>query len=348
MKKSLLFAFVVLAIPLSMLAQNTRKRVLLLGNSYTNRNDLPLIISNIASSMRDTFLFDSHAPNSHTLLLHTRDATTLSKIAAGNWDFVVLQEQSQRPALDISEVETRFFAPVKTLDNLINQSNVCGETMLYMTWGRKNGDSENCGAFPPVCTYEGMDSLLQLRYRMAADNNKAALSPVGAVWRHIRKQYPNIELYNPDESHPSISGSYAAALCFYVCFFRKNPTLVNFNNGLTATEANNIKMAVKTVVFDRLQEWLMAPAVNTCTTSIQDQPSDDVRIFPNPVTDKFTLEHATFDKILIFNNLGQEQAVSRTDFDYTTLIDFSDLATGQYWLILINDGRTITRKIVKQ
>jgi hypothetical protein len=255
MKNARLLVFVALLPPLSILAQNTQKRVLFLGNSYVGRNDLPLIISNIANSRGDTLVFDNHSPSSHTLVLHTRDATTLSKIASGNWDFVVLQEQSQRPALTQQEVETRFFPNAKTLDSLIKLSNPCAETMFYMTWGRKNGDVENCGAFPPVCTYSGMDSLLRLRYMMAADSNRGVVSPVGAVWRYIRQNYPAIELYNADESHPSVAGSYAAAVCFYTCFFRKNPTLITYNHGLTAAEANNIKAAVKSVVFDSLQHW---------------------------------------------------------------------------------------------
>ena len=255
MKRLVIFLWIVIAMTtLQADAQNTKKRVLFLGNSYTNRNDLPQIVSNIANSRGDTLIVDFYAPNSYTLLLHTRDANTLSIIATGNWDLVVLQEQSQRPALP-SEADTRFFPNVKILDSLVNVFNPCGETMLYMTWGRKNGDVDNCGVHPPVCTYVGMDSLLRLAYMQAADNNKAVVSPVGAVWRHIRQNYPSIELYNVDETHPSVAGSYAAALCFYTCIFRKNPVLVNFNNGLTATEANNIKMAVKTVVFDSLLNW---------------------------------------------------------------------------------------------
>ncbi len=352
MKKTLATALILLAIPLSILAQNTRKRVLFLGNSYTNRNDLPLIVANIANSNGDTLFFDSQAESSFTLLLHTRDATTLSKIARGNWDFVVLQEQSQRPALP--EAATRFFPQVKTLNTLIKTANPCTETMLYMTWGRKNGDTENCGAHPPVCTYEGMDSLLRLSYMQAADSNKAVVSPVGAVWRHIRQKWPTLELYNADGSHPSVAGSYAAALCFYTCMFRKNPVAVRYNHGLTATEANNIKMAVKTVVFDSLLTWRIGayPPASGCRASVS---TDDAVAFatgalayPNPVADKLYLKEGKVDKIWVVNSLGETKAIFLSTDTQNAMIDFSRFATGTYFLIAVKGKKTIVQKIVKQ
>ena len=48
-----------------------------------------------------------------------------------------------------------------------------------------------------------------------ANDNKALLSPVGAVWKYLRNNNPGISLYQSDESHPTLAGSYAAACCFY-------------------------------------------------------------------------------------------------------------------------------------
>jgi hypothetical protein len=39
-----------------------------------------------------------------------------------------------------------------------------------------------------------------------AETNDAIVAPVGAVWNYIRQNHPEIELYNPDESHPSLIG----------------------------------------------------------------------------------------------------------------------------------------------
>jgi hypothetical protein len=141
------------------------------------------------------------------------------------------------------------------LNTAILNANPCTETIFYMTWGRKNGDAQNCPNLPEVCTYLGMDNLLDARYRTMAQDNNAIVSPVGAVWRYIRQNFPSIELYQADESHPSVAGTYAAACAFYTVIYRKDSTLITFNSTLSATVAQNIKNATKLVVYNNLAEW---------------------------------------------------------------------------------------------
>ena len=232
--------------------QSQSKSVLFLGNSYTAVNDLPQTLVYVAASAGKSISFDSNTPGGYTLQGHSTNPTSLAMIAAGNWDFVVLQEQSQLPSFPDFQVYADVFPYARKLDSLIKISNPCGETVFYMTWGRKNGDASNCASWPPVCTYEGMDSLLNLRYSMMADSNQAILSPVGAVWRYIRQNYPQIELYQSDESHPSEAGTYAAACCFFTVMFREDPLLITYNSTLSSVDAANIRNACRQVVYNNL------------------------------------------------------------------------------------------------
>jgi hypothetical protein len=236
-------------------AQQQIKKVLFIGNSYTYVNDLPALLSNAAQSTGDSVIYDSNCIGGYTFQLHSTNATTLQKIAQGNFDFVVLQEQSQLPSFPISQVQSSVYPYAKTLDSLINVANPCTETVFYMTWGRKNGDASNCPNWPPICTYSGMDSLLRMRYENMANTNSALVSPVGAVWRYIRNNFPGIELYSADESHPSLAGSYAAACTFYSIVFRKDPTAITFASTLDSTDAANIRNAAKLVAYDSLGFW---------------------------------------------------------------------------------------------
>lgn len=229
---------------------------LFLGNSYTAVNNLPQMTASVALSAGDTLLFQSNTPGGTTLWQHSTNATSLGLIAQGTWNYVVLQEQSQWPAFPDAQVEANVYPFARTLDSLINDANPCTETVFYRTWGRKNGDNpQNCAFFPPLCTYAGMDSMLALRYRIMADSNRAVLSPVGQVWKRLRQYNPGIELYNPDESHPSVAGTYAAACTFYATFFRKSPLLITDDQSLSASDALAIRQAVKTVVYDSLLFW---------------------------------------------------------------------------------------------
>ena len=220
MRKTLL-TLLLLTMITSGYAQQQIKSVLFIGNSYTYVNDLPGLLASVAQSAGDSVIYDSNCIGGYTFQLHSTNATTLQKIAQGNFNYVVLQEQSQLPSFPISQVQSSVYPYARTLDSLITIANPCTETVFYMTWGRKNGDASNCANWPPLCTYSGMDSLLRMRYEYMANTNNAFVSPVGAVWRHIRNNYPGIELYNADESHPSIAGSYAAACTFYSIIFRK-------------------------------------------------------------------------------------------------------------------------------
>jgi PKD repeat protein len=124
-----------------------------------------------------------------------------------------------------------------------------------MTWGRQNGDAQNCPIFPPVCTYSGMDSLIRLRYRALADSQHALIAPVGPVWRYLRNTLPSVNLYDADGSHPSLAGAYAAALTIATVITHQNPAVYNTWNNAYPSNASDIANAVKTVVYDSLLYW---------------------------------------------------------------------------------------------
>lgn len=227
-----------------------KRKALFLGNSYTYYNNMPQLVADMAASTGDTLVWDMYAPGGYTFDNHGQDATSLNKIKAGGWDYLVLQEQSQLPSFPFY-----FSNELYGMCATFRQYNPCGRIMFYMTWGRKNGDAMNCPGWPPVCTYSGMDSLIRLRYEDMAVNYNAELSPAGAAWRYTRAHYPGINLYEPDESHPSTAGSYLVASSFYAAVFKKDPTLVSYNFSLGSADAASLRQSAKAVVFDSLSYW---------------------------------------------------------------------------------------------
>ncbi|MCS4305025.1 PKD domain-containing protein [Chryseobacterium sp. BIGb0232] len=251
MKKTLLFLFL---IAFSAIFSQTSKKVFFIGNSYTYFNDLPALIQDIAQSTGDILEHQSQTPGGSTLQQHV-NSTTVTTLMQGNWDYVVLQEQSQLPSFTDQQVQNLVYPYAAQLSDLIKSTNGCGNVIFYMTWGRKNGDDSRCNVQPSVCTYEGMDDLISQHYIEMAKMNEALLSPVGKVWRTIRQLDPAMELYDQDKSHPSYIGSMAAAYTFYAVIFKKDPTLAPYNGNLTAAEAQFIKNTVKDVVYDSMDPW---------------------------------------------------------------------------------------------
>jgi hypothetical protein len=229
-------------------------RVLFIGNSYIYYNDMPVMLSKITASYKEYIQSESETPGGYTLKHQVSDGNALKKIQRGYWNFVVLQEQSEAPAAPIEDVKANTFPFARYLDSVAHTYNKGCKSIFYMTWGRKNGSSL-CNKWPGVCTYQGMDSLLAQRYTTMAKDNHAVLAPVGAVWKYLRKNHPKIELYDPDGSHPSEGGSYAAACTFATIIFKKDPTTIKFDSKLSASEAEQIRKATKKVVFDRLGQW---------------------------------------------------------------------------------------------
>lgn len=250
-KKTLLFLF--LLSPVLLISQTLR--VLWIGNSYTANNNLPQLVYNLALSGGDTLIYDSNTPGGATFQNHSVNATTIQKIQAGEWDYVVLQAQSQEPSFPDNQVQIQTYPFAQRLDSMIQANGACVRTVFYMTWGRKFGDQVNCPNFPPLCTFEGMNNRLRHAYKFMADENQAIMAPVGMAWAKSWETNNAIDLWAGDNSHPSMAGSYLAASVFYATLFRKNPTNLSYTAGLDPTQASFLRQTAWSTVNDSLSIW---------------------------------------------------------------------------------------------
>lgn len=245
----------VILLTVSVTIQAKTVKVLFIGNSYLNTNNIPGMVNLMCIANGDTLIYDEHTPGGYTLELHSTNATTLAKIKSQQWDIVVLQEQSQKPAFSPGQVATDVYPYAKTLDSLIRDNNSCSQTMFYMTWGRKNGDASNCASYPPICTYEGMQASLRTSYTQMAQDNNALVAPVGAAWKAMRDSLPSMDLYNGDGSHPNVHGSYLATCVFYASIFHKTPYGTTYISSLSGADAERIQYFAEKVTLDSLDKW---------------------------------------------------------------------------------------------
>jgi len=195
--------------------------VLFLGNSLTSVNDLPKTISNLAQSLGDTVEYDAYDPGGYTLKQDSQDQTALDKIKSRPWDYVVLQEQSEMPALQDSRVSNEVIPYALQLDSLIHPQRSVAKTVFFETWGYKDGDAQYCASTPTLCNYTVMQNQLTKSYHLMAQKTGALLAPVGEAWQTVRQTHPEIPLYG-DDRHPSPEGTYLAACVFYETLFKKD------------------------------------------------------------------------------------------------------------------------------
>ncbi len=243
----------VLTVDSNSVIQGENKRVLFIGNSYTEVNNLPEMIKDAAASAGYGMEYSANLPGGCTFSQHCTNES-MRLIQQGGWDVVVLQEQSQYPSFPQQQVEREVFPYATQLVNAVYQYSTCAEPMFYMTWGRRDGDQHNAH-FPILGTYEGMDSMLYERYMYMAQSNDASVSPVGRVWRYLRTHHRDIELYDGDGSHPSLAGSYAATCAFYTMQFEDSPHNITYTDALDREVAETIRRVAKQVVYDSLSYW---------------------------------------------------------------------------------------------
>ncbi len=249
----ILSAIAALGVALSLHAQSTH--VLFIGNSYTSVNDLPELTGQLALSMGNTLAVASSSPGGYTFQQHTTYAATQNLIDQGAWDFVVLQEQSQLPSFPPAQVAAQCLPYAAQLVGQVRAASPCAEAVFYMTWGRENGDQQNCAGWPPVCTYEGMQQQLRQSYLQMAQDNSAECAPAGMAWKRMRAEFPAINLYSSDGSHPSVAGSYLVACTLYSTFFRTSSVGASFTSSLDAATALTLQQVASSVVLDSLGTW---------------------------------------------------------------------------------------------
>ena len=233
-----------------------KKEVLFIGNSYTYYNNMPQLVEQIALSFGDSLIYDSSTPGGTNFNAHTNNTQTLAKINQQQWDYVVLQAQSQEPSFSPGQVANNTYPYAEILVDSIYANSSCTEPLFFMTWGRKYGDQQNCAAYPPICTYLGMQQRLRESYLEMAFNDSASCAPVGMAWKKSIAIDSTLNLYSSDNSHPSIYGSYLAACTFYASIFKKSAVGSSYwPNAIDSLTALSLQEIGSSTVLDSLAVW---------------------------------------------------------------------------------------------
>ncbi|MBI1248532.1 hypothetical protein GC197_11920 [bacterium] len=184
------------------------KRVLFVGNSYSFK--IPKLFASIAKANKLPIEVSQVTRGGWTLTKHAADRETLETIAEGNWDIVVLQEQSQIPSFPAVERAELMDPAAKKLVDQIRDAGAI--PVFFQTWGRRDGDLVN----GPNDSYDKMQARLLEGYQHASEvAGNVFVVPVGQAWAKFdQKNRP--DLYGKDGSHPSEQGINLGACVFYV------------------------------------------------------------------------------------------------------------------------------------
>ena len=202
--------------------------ILFIGNSFTFVNDLPDMLETIAadagvgletaSVLKGGAYLHQFADPEHELGQRLAE-TYPTKI----WDYIVLQDQSFNPAGRPDD----FLASAGKLC-----STMCGgaKFLFYSTWAYRDNTEKLAKT---GMTYAEMRNALTASYQKAADCFGGIRVPVGDAFARSAEVNPSIDLYTPDDYHPSPCGTYLAACLFYKAVTGKSPASLMTPEGVT-------------------------------------------------------------------------------------------------------------------
>lgn len=182
--------------------------VLFIGNSLTYYNGMPQIFKRIAKSKGKNVYVESLTKSKYILPWFYTEGEYLSKFNSRKWDYIVLQDGAHRP---IDSLES-FYDDIRIFDKEIKKINATTVLFIHNRVNVPNGKVDSKLQKPVTDAYTTVGKEL-----------KSIVVPAGPAWVDFSEKHPDIKLYNSDNIHPTLAGSYIDACAFYSVLFNESP-----------------------------------------------------------------------------------------------------------------------------
>ena len=225
-------------------AKNSEKkatRVLMIGNSFTFNNNSWDMLAQIAQSEGHELEIVHVAEPGFSFADHLESDATTQAILKGDYDFAILQDQSQTPAQYALNPKgnAAFRNNFITMTNRVFGWSPYATIIMEETWayvGNKFGGFSSMTEF---------DNYLQNGARLYAEVIRGKVSPAGQAFAIVRNERPDIDLYADDNIHPSAFGSYLKSCVEYLTLFDGKFTSFTSNCGLDNETCKYLRTAAK-------------------------------------------------------------------------------------------------------
>lgn len=231
----------VLALFIAANSEPTSVSVLFVGNSLTEKNDLPNTFKQLAaaSSLHANVEVHSITPGGAFLNDHWKRGDVVAELRKLRPNFLVLQGQSTEP---VSAAQS--FAHSAALLKA-EADRVGAVTILFSTWARPAGDpyykDPSSGGSPAQ-----MQMQLNSAYAQVSHSIGATLAPVGVAFEHSQHDAPQIQLLDGTQ-HPSPAGTYLAAAVLFRVIFNASSIGSTYCDGLPNDTAARLQRVAETV-----------------------------------------------------------------------------------------------------
>ncbi len=234
----------------SSFAQNETS-VLFIGNSLTFGNDMPKMVSEIATAQGKSVIFDTVIKKGMTIQYHSEQTRTYKKIKSRKWSYVVVQGHSTEFVQTQETIDENTLPYLRKIIDSIRRYSSCTKIILYETWGYKYGLLDA----PNAENYTVMQNQIKLQTMRVADIFSIGVCPVGEVWKSIYSKDTTLNLYTADNYHPSRTGSYVAACTFYIALFGETPYDNRGKIGINKEDRRTIEIQAAAFLLGNRSKW---------------------------------------------------------------------------------------------
>ncbi len=211
------------------------RAILFIGNSRTYYHDMPYMVRKIADSAgaKEKYRVVVHAPGGVRFEDHWNNPA-VHKLLKQRWHEVVLQGRSNEQQNNTVNASFHTYGA-----KLIREAQAAGAVpVLYVTW--RYADNFSLYKEIPALKTQLYD-LMQSNSQQLAQATGARIVNVGKAWERLLSQRPTFPLYE-DGNHPTVYGSYLAALMLYKYFSGADVSQISYvPRGIKPNEAALIR-----------------------------------------------------------------------------------------------------------
>ncbi|MCP4708699.1 MAG: PEGA domain-containing protein [Planctomycetes bacterium] len=228
-------------------------KILFIGSSYFNYNDMPEMFGIIAENKNQTVVVVDNTPSGTSLSYHAQAEDTKYAIEQEKWDYVVLQGSGGPVAYPNYYNQAQVLPALETLRDIILANHDATKIIFCMPWAFEDGMLW----MGWTDTYSDMQQIIYTNTLGYYNDINLIIAPVGWAWNTVleEKNFPLHYLHGEDYHHPSLNGSYLLACVIYSTIFLDSPVGVTFYNTLPPTEAEYLQQAAADMVLNNLSLW---------------------------------------------------------------------------------------------
>ena len=229
-------------------------KILFIGSSYFNYNNLPDLFENLAISSGKEIYIDQYGRNGLYLDDHASSSATESKINEHDWDYIILQGVGSLMAYPDYFTDHPVYPALETLRDKIHQNCESTKMVFCLPWAFEDGMTWYQDW---TDTYEDMQIKIFENTLQYSDEIGFEIAPVGWSWYMVleEKNYPLHYLHISDWNHPSLKGSYLMACVIFSTVFLESSVDIPYYDGLPEEEGSYFQTVASHTVLDNLSLW---------------------------------------------------------------------------------------------